>query len=66
VSWLSVAHESQIIKIESTGGVEVAAESPDLRFVTAVRLGRTRDNYTKLYFSTGLGKVGFIDVFRRL
>ncbi|CAH0037169.1 unnamed protein product [Clonostachys rhizophaga] len=65
-SWISVSHESKIIKVESTGGVHVAAESPDLRFVTAVRQGRTRDNYTKLYFSTGLGKVGFIDVSRSL
>ncbi|KAJ4324096.1 hypothetical protein N0V84_004062 [Fusarium piperis] len=62
VSWISVGHESKIIRVQTPGGVQVVAESPDLQFVTAVKRGRTCGNYTNLYFSTGLGKVGFIDI----
>lgn len=61
-SWISAGQVSRIVRVSPKGSVSIVAESPDVMYVTAVRQGRTCHDASKLYFCTGLGKVGFIDI----
>ncbi|KAF1844466.1 uncharacterized protein K460DRAFT_419368 [Cucurbitaria berberidis CBS 394.84] len=60
-SWISAAHANRIVRVGPENAVNTVAESPDVRFITAVRQGRTCYDNSRFYFATGQGKVGYID-----
>ncbi|KAH6999286.1 hypothetical protein EDB80DRAFT_687405 [Ilyonectria destructans] len=65
-TWMAVGagRNGSIVRLGPSNDATVVAEgknTTDLFLITAVRRGRTAADCSKFYYSTGLGKVGYID-----